>query len=208
MANAIHPVIEEAEPLERALNAYSEIYEQGWQSMMAQKLGLNAFEPGTDERLTTELLSILPLVETDMTLFYRNLAITDVNVCPPNNVADEVLMASLTDAYYDPGQLTGEYTARMAHWLRQYIARLREDGLDNETRRARMNAVNPKYVLRNYLAQLAIDKSEQGDHSMVNELLDVLRRPYDEQPGKEAFAQKRPDWARTRAGCSMLSCSS
>ena len=96
----------------------------------------------------------------------------------------------------------------LATGLGLYIKRVQNSGIADAERIKTMNAVNPKYVLRNYLAQLAIDKAEQGDFSMVNELLELLRHPYDEQPGKEEFALKRPDWARQRPGCSMLSCSS
>ncbi len=208
LANAIYPLIEQTEPLEEVLNSYAKEFEHGWQSMMAQKLGLRAFKPDLDDTLFSGLLEILQLAETDMTIFYRRLATIDVNVESQDKTDATALIEPVLDAYYVPEQLTQDTTMRVTNWLRRYQERVREDGTDNETRRKRMNAVNPKYVLRNYLAQLAIDKAEQDDNSMLNELLELLRHPYDEQPDKEEYAKKRPDWARQRAGCSMLSCSS
>ena len=204
LANAMYPLIEQVEPLQQAINIYKDTFEQGWQKMVAAKLGLDAFDPSIDEGLNTELLILLQLVETDMTIFYRKLAQLVMDAGQDN----DAIMAPLIDAYYLPEQLTEDYKVRLGDWLRLYIKRIQNSGIDNAVRQKNMNAANPKYVLRNYLAQLAIDKAEQGDFSMVNELLELLRHPYDEQPGKEDFALKRPDWARRRAGCSMLSCSS
>jgi len=204
LANAIYPLIEQVEPLQQAINAYKDTFERGWQNMVAEKLGLGIYDPSIDNELNTELLILLQLVETDMTIFYRKLAMLVMDV----ELNDEALMAPLMEAYYVPEQLTDEHKARLGNWLRLYIKRIQNSGISDAERIKTMNAANPKYVLRNYLAQLAIDKAEQGDFSMVNELLELLRHPYDEQPGKEEFALKRPDWARQRAGCSMLSCSS
>lgn len=208
LAEAISPLIERIEPLQQAMNVYAKGFEQAWKAMIAGKLGLNAFDPATDDELIAELLVVLQLVETDMTIFYRKLAMIDTGLESLTDAGDEVLLLPLMDAYYVPEKMNYEHKTRIGNWLRSYIKRVRDDGTPDDLRRKRMNAVNPKYVLRNYLAQLAIDKAEQGEFAMVSDLLELLRHPYDEQPGKEELAAKRPDWARQRAGCSMLSCSS
>ncbi|MFA9563784.1 MAG: hypothetical protein ACERLM_03615, partial [Acidimicrobiales bacterium] len=121
--------------------------------------------------------------------------------------------APLLDAYYRPEQLTADVTRQIVEWIDRYRHRIRRDGTPDDVRRTRMDAVNPKYVLRNYMAQLAIDEAtptdgDEGDPGLIHELLDLLRSPYDEQPERERWAAKRPDWARDRVGCSQLSCSS
>jgi uncharacterized protein YdiU (UPF0061 family) len=93
-------------------------------------------------------------------------------------------------------------------WLERYAARVAVEKLGDGERRQRMNAVNPLYVPRNYLVHEVIEATAGGDRSALGELLDVLRRPYTEQPGKARFAAKRPQWAVNKPGCSMLSCSS
>ena len=118
------------------------------------------------------------------------------------------MVKPLIDAYYEPAELVGETKARLMNWLERYRERVRSAGILDDIRRESMNRVNPKYVLRNYMAQLAIDKAQKGDGSLVVELLELLRRPYDEQPEHQQYFARRPEWARHRAGCSMLSCSS
>jgi uncharacterized protein YdiU (UPF0061 family) len=201
LANALYPLIEQAEPLRDILSLYINHYNDTIQAMRAKKLGMSQY----DEALHQQLHDILQLVETDMTIFFRHLANVDLDSSPQN---DEQLIAPLIDAYYQVDQLTDEYKKTLCKWLRAYQLAVNAEGINNEQRKQKMNRVNPKYVLRNYLAQLAIDDAEQGDFKRVNTLLECLRHPYDEQPEMEQFAEKRPEWARVRAGCSMLSCSS
>jgi uncharacterized protein YdiU (UPF0061 family) len=209
LANALLPLVGEVEPLQAGIDCYSTEFRSGWQTMMASKLGLREYKSESDEQLISDVLEILELTETDMTIFFRKLAKVDCDLnTDADEITDEALMKPLRDAYYVPDKLTAVIIGQVAAWIRRYQARVRQDALPNHARADQMNRVNPKYVLRNYLAQLAIDKATTGDNSMICELLDVLRSPYAEQPDKEEYSHKRPDWARNRPGCSMLSCSS
>jgi uncharacterized protein YdiU (UPF0061 family) len=197
LASALVPLFDDHDPLHEGLARYEAVYVDTFREHAAAKLGLAAC---TDEDLEHlhALHRLMHAAEMDMTIAFRALA--DVDCDTPS-------IAPFAGAFYDEGKRTA-HEAALEAWLVRYAARVRTDTLTPADRRLRLRRTNPRYVLRNYLAQEAIDRAEQGDFAGIDELLDVMRKPYDDQPGRERFAAKRPDWARDRAGCSMLSCSS
>lgn len=197
LANALVPAFAAHDPLHAGLERYVEAFDEANAANIAAKFGFKAFEEA-DGDLMESLYALMTGAEVDMTIFFRALA--DVDPDAPS-------LDALAEAFYDPAKRQA-FAVQFEAWLGRYAARAKADGTPMPERKARMNAVNPKYVLRNYLAQEAIDRASEGDDTLISELLDVMRRPYDEQPGRERFAAKRPDWARRKAGCSMLSCSS
>ena len=211
-AESLFPLIRSAEPLREGLALYDSVFAAEHRRMLSEKLGLfvsardgTTADPTGLPCLVDDLFTLFNTAETDFSLFFRALA--DV---PVDQVAtEEALLSPLTHAYYSPiATMARETRERTLGWLRRYTARIRADARPARERLARMRGVNPIYVLRNYRAQLVIDAAASGSYDALNELLDVLRRPYDEQPGREQFAGKRPEWARERVGCSQLSCSS
>ena len=206
LANALYPLIEEAAPLEAILNEYKAAYVPAYQEMMKAKLGLDK-DFAEDAGLIQQLEEALHLTETDMTIFFRNLA----NFKKETNIetaVDKAFLNPVLAAFYKPEELTGNILVHWKGWFKNYAARLKAASLDDAERKVEMNAVNPKYVLRNYMAQVAIDAADTGDYSIVNDFLELLRQPYGEQPAMEKWFAKRPEWARDKVGCSMLSCSS
>jgi uncharacterized protein YdiU (UPF0061 family) len=197
LRDALKPVITDADVLQAGSQTYADTYSETFGAMLAAKFGIRELSD-EDAPWINRAFELLHKAEVDMTLFFRNLA--DVRADTPD-------LAPLLPAFYRD-DLLQQYRGDWEQWLRDYAARLQTDQLPANVQRERMDAVNPRFVLRNYLAQEAIDLAAAGDNSMMVELLDVLRHPYAEQPDRARFAQKRPEWARHKAGCSMLSCSS
>jgi len=210
LAGALHPLIGDEALLYQGLDQFEQTFNQTAQRMLADKLGWRELElavdggEARDEPLLSELLALLQLTEIDMTLFFRGLARVPV----ASLASDEEAVAPLAAAFYDQTSLATPVRDRLLAWLRQYAARVRRDGQEPAARIATMDRTNPRYVLRNYLAQQAIDALAHGDETVLRRLMTVLQRPYDEQPGQADLATRRPEWARNRAGCSALSCSS
>jgi len=201
LANALYPLINEAEPLEKILDSFINDYEEDYKNMFLSKLGLFTSSE-TDDKIIQGIEEILQLSETDMTIFFRNLS----QIKKSDSV--EQAFEKIEYAFYLSEEIKGEILDAWQKWLSVYLRRLSVETLSDEERTAKMNLINPKYVLRNYMAQLAIDEADKGDYSLVDELFQLLKNPYDEQPESEKWFAKRPDWARSKVGCSMLSCSS
>ncbi|SDE06608.1 protein adenylyltransferase SelO [Aquimonas voraii] len=196
LAGALSSLFADQEPLRDGLRAYAETFNRAHAEFNAGKLGL--LDPrGEDNALAQRLYGLMHSAQLDFTLSFRALMALD-----DGSYAVDLLRP----ASYDEAAFEAQRSALEA-WLHDYTQRLYGESA-TEARRARMAALNPRYVPRNWLAQQAIDAAEQGDLAPLHRLQTVLERPYEEQPGAEAYAQKRPDWARHRAGCSMLSCSS
>jgi serine/tyrosine/threonine adenylyltransferase len=202
LANALYPLIEETTDLEAILNDYGVQFDVDYLTMMRSKLGLQlAWDE--DKKLISELELVLQLSETDMTIFFRELSKIG------KDDSEEIMMSRVNNAFYNSDDVANELIQKQwTNWFTNYKNRLQKEEQSDADRKESMNQVNPKYVLRNYMAQLAIDAANTDDYSVIDELYQLLKKPYDEQPEQEKWFAKRPDWARKKIGCSMLSCSS
>ena len=200
LANALYPLIEETEPLEAILDGYKTDFKIKSLEMMKAKLGLETIDV-KDHLLIEALENALLQTETDMTIFFRNLS---------NHKKGDAKQGinTVKDAFYTLNEVSDKIAQQWQDWFERYDFRLEKESLSDKDRQSKMKTVNPKYVLRNYMAQLAIDDANKGDYKLIDELYQLLKQPYEEQLNMEKWFAKRPDWARHKVGCSMLSCSS
>jgi uncharacterized protein YdiU (UPF0061 family) len=183
LANALLPLIGDKDAAQAALDVYIDAYGDKFDELVRAKLGLATNQEG-DRKLFDAMFKLMQENSVDFTLYFRRLGELRVDV--PDADRDEA-DAPLRDLFLDrPG---------FDAWAATYRARLRQEGSVDAARRAAMHKVNPKYILRNYLAQVAIEKAQNGDFGEVRKLLAVLEHPFDEQPDNEAYAALPPDWA-------------
>lgn len=179
------------------LDAFRTSFNAQYTAMMAAKLGFPAW--GTIElELATDLFNLMERTETDFTLLFRTLDAV---------VTNSFDVTALRSVSYAPNTWD-EHGGAWAEWCSRYVAHTVQIGESTHYRVARMHHANPSLVLRNYIAQQTIDAAESGDANAVYDTLNVFRTPYVASNENAHFAAMRPDWAKDKAGCSRLSCSS
>jgi len=193
LASAFIPLLEldrsqeeSQEILSKALSQFPIIYGQAWQNLFRQKLGLTTVQED-DVQLIERLLQAMHDSRVDFTKLFRSLA--DININAP--IAEITIRNDFIDR------------DAMDQWFSDYITRLKSESSVDAKRSLSMNAVNPKYVLRNHLAQAAIEKAQRKDFSEVAKLLKILERPFDEQVQYEEYASPPPpDLSAIEVSCS------
>lgn len=178
LAQALTPLMS-VEAAKAALDVYPAVFASTYIDLMCAKLGLAADK--THVPLIMQLLDILQKNRVDYTIFMRRL-------CDFNSAAD-ALNTPLRDLFAD--------RAAFDCWAAIYRTQLNAAQNDDHARAIAMRRVNPKYILRNYLAENAIVAArDHNDMSEINNLMQILQQPYDEHPGMETYAAAPPDWAR------------
>ena len=165
LANALYPLIEESEPFEAILNQYQVDFETKSLDMMRSKLGLK-LKDKTDVHLVKDLEDCLLLSETDMTLFFRRLS-----EFKRGNAKHGLKIVA--EAFYKSSEISDAIEEQWKVWFRSYDQRLEQEQLTDQERQKKMNLINPKYVLRNYMAQLAIDDANKGGYGVIDELFQL-----------------------------------
>ena len=184
LGQALVPLFDDGDSIQTVLDEYPDIYTSTYHKLMLRKLGLAEKQTG-DDQLLIDLLQLLHDSHCDYTLFFRTLC--DFSA----GNGKETLTKLVNHQALTP-------------WLDAYTDRLERNSLDEQTRQVKMKSTNPKYILRNYLAQQAIEQAERGDYQEIENLLTVLSSPYDEHADFERYAQSPPDWGKKLE----ISCSS
>ena len=194
LANAILQVTENQEALEKILEDYAAKFWKKYDQMMAKKLGLDEVKE-TDAELLLQWQKLMDNLQLDYTIFFTLLASID---------GKEDLISHFEPCVYFP--LTQNQKDQLLTFLDNYKVRLALNTISREASLALMNLANPKFILRNYLLYQCIEKADQGDFELLEQLYEALQNPYEEIFPQ--FSVKRPIWAGDQPGCSTLSCSS
>ena len=183
LAQALLPLMGDQDTALQVLEGYKTGFPRALGDVMRAKLGLTGelaleTERDSDWQLVEDLLQLLASERVDYTIFWRRLSHAVASTEPAR-------MSAVQDLFID--------TARWQAWLSRYLARLGQADLPRIGQA--MLLTNPKFVLRNHLAEIAIRKAQSGDFSEIETLHNLLQSPFDEHPGFEAYANLPPDWA-------------
>lgn len=201
LANAFYPLINQTKGLEKILENFKSNYNTQNNNLQKNKLGLYNLN-NNEQDFIVFIDNLLQESNIDFIIFYRNLSTISKTDSP------EIAFTKINFAFYDLENLSENSVQSWLNALSWYLKLLQNQTETDFEKQQKMNLVNPKYVLRNYMAQLCIEAAEINDYTVFNEIFNLLQNPYSEQPESEKWFAKRPNWALKKVGCSMLSCSS